>query len=84
MLVYHKLTKHPDIAGCGETSEVDGFWGHPLDRQPSNRRCKEMGDIGILWSTFFIFEQEHKKLHFYYFIFPLYDKDICIIFLYFL
>lgn len=47
----HKLTKHPDITGCGETSEVDGFRGHPLDRQPSNRRCKEMGDVGIMSST---------------------------------
>lgn len=52
-VLYHKLTKHPHITGRGEASEVDGFWGHPLDRQPSDRRCKEMRDV--LWSTFFMF-----------------------------
>lgn len=29
-LMFH--TKHPDIARCGETSEVDGFRCHPFDR----------------------------------------------------
>lgn len=26
------LTKHPDVAGRGEASEVDGFRRHPFDR----------------------------------------------------
>lgn len=26
------LTKHPDVACCGEASEVDGFRRHPFDR----------------------------------------------------
>lgn len=38
------LTKHPHIAGCGEPSEVDGLWSHPLDGQPGNRGCREMAD----------------------------------------
>lgn len=35
------LTKHPNVTGCGETSEVNGLWSHPLDGQPSYRRCKK-------------------------------------------
>lgn len=38
------LTKHPHVAGCGEPSEVDGLWSHPLDGQPGNRGCREMAD----------------------------------------
>lgn len=34
------LTKHPDVAGCGETPEVDRLGRHPLDGQPGNRRCE--------------------------------------------
>jgi len=26
-----KLTKHPHITGCSKTSEVNGFWRHPLN-----------------------------------------------------
>ena len=33
----HANAEHPDVAGCGETPEVDGFWGHPFDRQLSLR-----------------------------------------------
>ena len=33
MLLKLLLTKHPDVAGGGEASEVDALGGHPLDGQ---------------------------------------------------
>lgn len=67
------LTKHPDITGCGETSEVNGFWSHPLDRQPTNRRCKDKGDICIMSSAF---TTEYKVLYF------IQCVDMCMIYLF--
>lgn len=39
-------TKHPDITGRREASEVDGLGGHPLDGEASDRCWRERQDSG--------------------------------------
>lgn len=48
------LTKHPDITGCREASEVNGLWGHPFDGETSHR--------GFGWAKRLIFREERSEL----------------------
>ena len=36
----HADAEHPNVAGCGETPEVDRLWRHPFDRKFPLRRLR--------------------------------------------
>lgn len=56
------LTKHPDVTGGGESSEVDGFRSHPFDRKFTFRSWyKDKQSHYICHSVWFQRVRDQKK-----------------------